>query len=159
MKMLLIIDLQNQFINENTKSSINDIEYLINSKMYDRICFTKFVNSIDNPTYKFLGWTGCLTEQSRDICINTKDNKVFEKNTYSAFNNELIEYIEKNNIDEIYLCGIDIECCVLATAYNLFENGYNVKVIKDYCYSMYGDNCKQNAIGILERNIGKNNIQ
>ena len=83
---------------------------------------------------------------------------VMEKTTYTAYNEELRKYIRDNNINNIYLCGIDVECCVLITALNIFENGYNIFILNDYVYSMYGENEKNNAIGILKRNIGESSI-
>ena len=154
MDLLLVIDLQNDFINEYTKSSINEIRKLIDSKKYDKVLFTRFINSYNNPTYTKLNYEGCFTDEGISICIDTDDNTVLDKGTYSAYNQELINYIKDNNINNIYICGIDIECCVLATAYNLFENNYNVYVLKDYVYSMYGNNRKENAINILKSNIG-----
>ena len=154
MNLLLVIDLQNDFINEYTESSINEIRELINSKKYDKVLFTRFINSSDNPTHTKLNYKGCFTDEGISICIDTKDNLILDKGTYSAYNQELINYLKDNKISDIYICGIDIECCVLATAYNLFENNYNVYVLKDYVYSMYGLNRKENAIEILRTNIG-----
>ncbi len=158
MDLLLVVDLQNQFINENTKASIKDIENLINTNKYSKIVFTKFVNSTTNPTYIKLNWKGCMDEESIKICIDTKENKVISKGTYSSYNEELKKYIKDNNINKIYVCGIDIDCCVLATALDLFDENYNVYVLKDYVYCMKGENLKNNALDILKRNIGKNYI-
>ena len=158
MNLLLVIDLQNAFINENTISSIKDIENLVNSNKYDKVLFTRFVNSLNNPVYTKLKYDGCIEEESKKICIDTKDNKVIDKNTYSAYNQELIDYIKSNNIKNIYLCGIDVECCVLITALNLFENNYNVYVLKDYVYCMAGDKVKNEVINILKFDIGDNYI-
>ena len=158
MNLLLIIDLQNEFINENTKSAIIDIEELINSKKYDNILFTRFINDENNPTYSRLNWRGCIDRESKNICIDTKQYDILDKRTYTAYNEELKNYIKVNNIKNIYLCGIDIECCVLITALNLFENNYNTFVLKDYVYCMHGESRKNNAIYILKRNIGDNNI-
>ncbi|MBO5183977.1 MAG: isochorismatase family protein [Bacilli bacterium] len=32
----------------------------------------------------------------------------------------MVDYIIKNNITSIYLCGVDIDCCVLKTAFDFF---------------------------------------
>ena len=74
---------------------------------------------------------------------------------YSARNEELEEYIANNNIDKIYVCGIDTECCVLKTCLDLFEKEYNVFVLKDYCACTHGVKSHNNAIQILKRCIGK----
>lgn len=158
MTLLLIIDLQNQFINSNTKNCIKDISNLVIKNKFDKVLFTKFINDINNNVYRKLHWDGCISEESTKISIDIGKNKVIEKNTYSAFNEELKRYIDNNNIDKIFLCGIDIECCVMATAFDLFDNNFNVYILKDYCYSTYGIDKKNNAIEILKRNIGENYI-
>ncbi len=157
MNLLLVIDFQNEFINEQTKNSVNELTNLINSNKYDDILFTRFINSTDNPCFK-TGWTGCLDEESIKIPVDTKEFTVLDKSTYSAYNDELINYLKEHNIDNIYIAGFDIDCCVLATALNLFENNYNTYILKDYVYSCLNDNIKNEVIDILERCIGEDHV-
>ena len=152
-KLLLVIDFQNAFINHNTINAKNDIPELVRSGKFNEILFTRFINSRENPVYKKLNWRGCMDEESKSICMNTNGYNVIDKDTYSAFSESICEYIKDKKIEEIYLCGIDIECCVLVTALNLFENNYNVHVLKDYVYCLNGEKCKTNALDILARNI------
>ena len=42
--LLLVIDLQNEFINDNTRYLIKKIDKLIDSKKYDDVLFTRFIN-------------------------------------------------------------------------------------------------------------------
>ena len=63
-----------------------------------------------------------MTEEDRRIVIDTKDNRVLEKRTYTALTPELMTYLKENKIKDIYLCGIDTDACVLKTAIDLFEN-------------------------------------
>ena len=155
MNLLLVIDLQNEFINENTVLSKEEIKKLVDSNNYDRVLFTRFINDENNPTFKKLNYKGCISDESKEICIEVNENIILDKSTYSAYNQELIDYINSNNIKNIYLCGIDIECCVLVTALNLFENDYNVYILKDYVYCTHGEQRKNNALEILKRNIGE----
>lgn len=157
-KLLLVIDFQNAFINDNTVRAKDEIPGLVKNGGFDEVAFTRFINSKENPVYKNLDWRGCMDEKSRKICMDTSGYEVFDKNTYSAFLPELCEYIKDKNIKEIYLCGIDVECCVLVTALNFFENSYNVRVLRDYVYSMNGESAKNHALEILGRNIGEGNI-
>ena len=46
--LLLIIDLQNVFINKETEKLPDKINELINQDKYDNIAFTKFINSEDS---------------------------------------------------------------------------------------------------------------
>lgn len=103
--LLLVIDLQNAFINKYTQELPDKIKDIIHSKQYDKIAFTRFVNFEDSIYAKKLGWKRCINDEDKKIVIDVEDNKVFDKSIYSAVNNKLIEYINKNKISDIYLCG------------------------------------------------------
>ena len=154
-KLLLVIDMQKDFINENTKFLIEKIEKLIDENKFNNIVFTRFINNNNSVFYKRLKYTGCTSKEGMKIVLSEDSKKIIDKQGYTALTKECIEYINENNIDEIYLCGIDTECCVLKTAFDMFEAGYNVYVLKDYSASTYGEERHNNAIQILERNIGK----
>lgn len=156
--LLLIIDLQDSFINSNTEMVLPKINMLLNENKFDKIVFTRFINSPNSIWFTKLKYTGCITEKSRKIQIETRNNKVIDKQIYSALGTELKTYIEENDISKIYLCGIDTECCVLKTAFDLFENGYDVYVLKDYCACMQGLQRHNNALDILKRTIGYDKI-
>ena len=47
-KLLLVIDVQNDFINNNTLKVLDNIKNLIDSKMYDIVAFTRFINDEDS---------------------------------------------------------------------------------------------------------------
>ena len=157
-KLLLVIDLEKAFINDNTKYIIDRIESLIKTNKFEDIVFTKFINYNNSIYTKKLNYYDCIDEDSNKLVINTSNHKVINKETYTALNDELKKYIKENNIDKIYLCGIDTECCILKTALDLFENEYDVYVLKDYCACTHGIKRHNNAIDILKRNIGKDSI-
>lgn len=59
-KLLLIIDVQNNFINHNTKNIPLKIEKLIKKNKFDYIAYTKFINDINSRFYKVLNYKGRL---------------------------------------------------------------------------------------------------
>lgn len=109
--MLLVIDLQKSFINENTLYLVKRVDKLVNSSKYDLIVFTKFINNEDSIWVKKLNYTGCISLEDREIVVDTKENIVLEKSVYTAYSKELINIINDNNIELINICGIDTECC------------------------------------------------
>lgn len=157
-KLLLVIDIQRDFVNENTSSTLNKIKMLVDSKKYDVVAFTRFINDKNSIWYKKLNYKGCMTKNGQSIAIDTQNNKIFDKKIYTAVNNELKNYIQENDISEIYLCGFDTDACVQKTAIDLFENNYNVFVLKDYCMSHKGVELHNIIINNLARLIGKNSI-
>lgn len=157
-KLLLVIDVQKDFINDNTKDYINKIENLINSDKYDDIAFTKFINNENSKWYNELKYNGCMDKQGQDIVIDTQEYKIFEKEIYSSLNDEFRKYIKENNISQIYLCGFDTDACVQKTALDLFENDYDVYILKDYCMSNARMELHNVIINNLIRLIGKDRI-
>ena len=156
--LLLVIDVQKDFVNENTKEYVDKIQKLINENSYENVAFTKFINNEESLWYKKLNYKGCMTKEGQEIVLDTKSYKVFEKTIYSALNEELKEYIKAKEIKQIYLCGFDTEACVFKTAIDLFEGGHDVYVLKDYCMTHLGDRLHNVAIDNLARLIGKNSI-
>ena len=157
-KLLLIIDLQESFINECTKLLPQKIEKLLISNKFDYIVFTKFINDDNSNFYRILNYKGCMTEKDRNIVIDTKNYKIIEKRVYTAYNDELKLYIDSNNFETIYLCGIDTDACVLKTALDLFENNLDVKVIEDCSMSHSGIEYHNSAINMLRKLIGNQNV-
>ena len=158
-KLLLVVDVQNAFINDNTKHILNKISNLIDNSDYNTVIFTRFINDENSIYHKKLNYRRCIHKEDNIIPIDTKDYLVLDKRVYSAFNDDLIKITKENNIDEIDLCGIDTECCILKTALDLFENGYNVFVLKDYCASTGGLIRHNNALKIIEKCIGKSYLK
>ena len=159
-RLLLVVDVQNDFINMHTKDTLIKIKELVNSNKYDLTAFTRFINNENSIWYKKLNYNGCMTKDGQSIAIDIKDNNVFDKKiyTYTAVNDELKDYIRENDISQIYLCGFDTDACIQKTAIDLFEQNYDVYVLKDYCMSHAGKEIHNLYIQNLSRLIGKNKI-
>jgi len=153
-----VIDVQNGFINENTKDTVLKINNLVNQNRYKHIIFTRYINDENSIFYKKLGYKGCINKEEQRIPIDTKNHTIIDKEIYSAFSRELENYIKENNITEIHLCGFDTDACVLKTALDLFENNYDVYILKDYCMCGKGIELHNFIINNLKRLIGKDKI-
>ncbi len=157
-KLLLVIDVQKDFINEFTCNILERIQKLINSKQYDMVAFTRFINDKESVFYNKLNYKGCMTSEQQEIALDIHDSKVLDKRTYTALNDELKQYLADNKIDEIYLCGFDTDACVQKTALDLFEQDYEVYVLKDYCMSYRGEELHNLYINNMKRLIGKDRV-
>lgn len=158
-KLLLVIDVQRDFINEYTVKKLEDIQSLVDSGKYDIVAFTRFINDENSILYNKLNYKGCMTKEQQEIMLNTYDYKIFDKKTYTAVNEELRKYISDNNINQIYICGFDTDACVQKTALDLFEQGYNVCVLKDYCMCGQGEELHKEVIKNLKRLIGNDGVR
>lgn len=133
-KALVVIDIQND-ITKNYRSIIDKINLAIewaNSQQMQIVYIQH--NNITAGTKTFKpGTKGAelVTELklvSDNIFVKTKANAL----TSAAFN----EFIDKNKINEFYVCGADATACVKSTTYNMTKTGYQVHVISD-CVTSY----------------------
>jgi len=154
---LIVVDLQNYFIDESTRKLPGLIRGRIESGKYDELVFTKFVNR-EGSRFWLSGWEHCMDPPETDIHPElarlANDSAVFEKHGFSAFRAEgLTEYLKRKNVSEVHLCGTDTDACVLASAYDAFELGFVVKVLEDLCASRNGREYHEMGLSIIRRNL------
>lgn len=157
---LIVIDVQNYFVNKNTKILPQKIANFIENNKFDFVLFTKFVNKEDSNFFKIFDWKKCTDSPDIDIhsaLVKFVDkNNAFEKSTYSIFKCEkLAKFLKKNKITKLFLCGIDTDACILASAYDGFDLGYYIEILKDLCLSHSGEKLNNSALNIIEKNLQK----
>lgn len=159
---LIVIDVQNYFINKHTMHIPQKISDYISKheKDFDFVLFTKFVNKIDSNYVKLLNWKKCFSSPDTDISEELSkfidEKNVFVKTAYSAFKSrEFSDFLRKNKIKRIFICGIDTDACILATAFETFDLGYDVKILKNLCASHSGKNFHEYALKLMRKNIFK----
>lgn len=160
MKCLLIIDVQNGFVSDTTRFVLPRLQQLISEFNEGPIVATKFIN-LDGTGFTDIMHWGRLKEEPETALIpfvEQESNFIVEKNTYTAYVPEIIEILEKNNIKEVLLAGIDTDCCVLATSITLFEHNIRPVVLEHYCASNGGERSHSAAIRVMERTIGRQQI-
>lgn len=160
MKCLFVIDVQKGFVSSKTLHVVSKIERLMDDFKNDMIIATKFIN-IENSGFTDIMRWGRLKKSPETDLIKSIENRakiVVEKNIYSACNQEVMDILRVHNIKEVYLVGIDTDCCVLKTAIDLFERNIRPIVLTEYCASNGGMESHQAAIKVLERTVGMEQI-
>ena len=95
-------------------------------------------------------------EIAKELSGDVNDKNLFIKHSYSAFKGQMFEkYLKSHAITKVDICGIDLDGCVLATAYDAFDRGYEVKVLYNLSFSR--DNLAAAAKSIINRNIQTKN--
>lgn len=167
MNILIVIDVQEGFLKDDFKNSyIEKLERIIgigyNGVHFEKVIGTRFIN-LEYSSFRLnkgMDWHR-MGVDDEGITINKNIEKylckIIDKNGYGFDSMNLSKDVNKDK-DTIYLIGLDTDCCVLATAINLFEDGYDVKIIKDGCYSSGGEVSHQSGMICLKRLIGEKNI-
>ena len=89
----------------------------------------------------------------------TKEDLVFQKTSYSPLTDEFKAFLDKENFDVAFVCGIETDSCVLATAFSLFDYGVKPIIVIDCCATCAGSEFQHAAHMIMERSFGKENIK
>lgn len=145
MKVLIVVDLQNDFIDGALGNAGNDeivapIDKLVEN--FDgEVIFTRdthdedYLSSLEG---KHLPVTHCIKGSNGwEVRIDTRGKKIIDKPSFGSY--ELVEYLEdlnkKEKIDQIFMVGICTDICVISNAL-MIKNALldtEVTVIEDLC--------------------------
>lgn len=160
-RCLLLIDMQEGFISKKTEHVVGRVRELVEQNLFSYQIATKFINRENSPYQIILNWDRFKHQSDETNVLSFVEkysDEVIEKYVYTAVNEKLLSFLSKSNITEVYLLGINTDCCVLKTAVDLFEAGIRPVVLAYYCASNGGIESHQSAILVLQRLIGKENV-
>lgn len=147
---LIIIDVQNILVETGFQSD----------KMMDKISFLRhqarskgveiiYIQHIENPE------DSALEDWQLSPLLNRKsDEKVFQKKYNSIFKETgLKDYLDKEDIGRLVLCGMQMEYCVDTSVKVAFEYGYKLIVPEGTCTTFDGDDIPAEKINTFYQNI------
>jgi len=167
MKVLLVIDLQEQFRDSDGRYE-KCIDFINSHTNEYLVVGTVFRNRKGSMFTKHLGWDGCMDTGAGDIRYNY--HHLLEKTGYALST----VYLEKavavwaksarfpNNDAskvEYYIMGCDADACVLATAFKMWDRGMRFKLLADHIYTTAEEYGTEDVIKIYRRNFGNCVIQ
>ncbi len=162
-QVLLVVDVQNGFVNSNTRHIIAHIKTLVRqwqSENRGPVVYSQFINLEKSPWQRLLGSTSLQSEPDTALHpdLPVENAHVFKKSTYSAWSAEVEQLCMGHGIDSVVLCGIDTDQCVLETAIDIFEANLRPILLTDCCASSAGAKYHKAGLLLLERLIGKDQV-
>jgi nicotinamidase-related amidase len=153
---LLVVDLQQGFINEHTRHLPRRIGSLLARVGFDPLIFTRFTNPPGSQYENLIGWQGMRSAPYTDLCPELEGFAalIADKTAYSFLTPSLKEYLRSRGVSELHVCGLDTDICVTRAAVELFEAGFRPLVLADCCFSHGGPEFHRMALRILPRLIG-----
>lgn len=160
---LLVVDVQNGFINEFTRHIPARIVELIERERHSPVLFTRFVNVEGSPFRRILDWDDCAeppdTEIARKVAPFAEEHRIFSKPGYAGLPDGLAEYLRREKYERIVVVGIDTDMCVLKVAMDLFDLSIEPLVYVDCCASTAGLQAHLAGLAVLARNIGADHLR
>ena len=160
--LFLIIDMQNGFVNKYTEGLDRKI-LDFHDKIKDRVITagTRYVNHEHTACYVFEGWKDCMAGTKEAEIISTLTpimERVFDKDKYSCWNEEMRQYLHDNNVEKVYFAGVNTGCCVLHSAFDFYDDLVDCTVIEDLCGSTSGIKEHEEGISVLRSCITKERV-
>lgn len=157
-RALLIVDVQNGFVNDRT----NHIPALVEKLQYNYnlVIATRFINLPDSPYRRLIKWDHLSPGTDEiELAFRIKEGTIIiDKYIYSCIDDSFVGILKENNIDMVDICGIDTDICVTKCAVDLFERNITPYVLKDYCATHADADVQEAALIILARYIGQSQI-
>jgi nicotinamidase-related amidase len=85
-------------------------------------------------TTQYAARLGTTVSEISDNLADAKDVKVFDKTLFSMVTPEVEDYLRTPAMQSrtsVLLCGIETHVCVLQTALDLLDRGYDVHILAD----------------------------
>lgn len=157
-KALLIVDVQNGFVNNKTKHIPDLVEKL--QYNYELVIASRFINQLDSPYRRLIKWNHLSPDTDEiELAFKPKEGTVIiDKSIYTCIDESFLQLLKVNDIDAVDICGIDTDICVTKCAVDLFEKNITPFVLKDYCATHADADIQEAALIILARYIGKSQI-
>ena len=160
---LLVVDVQNCFLNQFTEHIPGRIRRLIETGNFGPVLFTRFVNSPSSPYRRLLRWEACSsppeTELVSDLAALAPSGDVYAKSGLTGVPDDLARRLRDANIQRISVVGIDTDMCVLKVAMDVFDLGIEPIILVDCCASTAGLQAHLAGLAILSRNIGPHQLR
>ena len=155
---LVVLDVQNIFITDSNKLLPDKIKKHIETQNYDFIIFSRFINSENSSFTQKLNWKEGNHSPAIDIVPELSElalkNHIFEKSTYSLFKSKnVVTFLAERNISKLFFCGVDLDACVLASAFEAFDLGFEFEILVGLTGSSAKDDLNVSAKHIIKRNL------
>ncbi len=151
--LFLIIDMQNGFINNFTTELVEKIREFKSRVDTNVITVgTRYVNHEHTACYVLEGWKSCMAGSKEAeivpelrVCMM----RVFDKDKYSCWDEEMKTFVREHEIRKIYFAGVNTGCCVLNSALDCYNDLVDCAVIEDLCGSTSGAEEHEAALAVL----------
>ncbi|MFI6055745.1 isochorismatase family cysteine hydrolase [Streptomyces violascens] len=156
-----MIDVQNGFVNDRSRHVVPVIVHLIDQweAAGAPVLFSRYLNHPGSPFVRLLDWSALQDAPETDVvpelaAYAAQAERIVDKTTYSALSPALAQEFHDRGWEQVVLCGIATDSCVLKTAADAFEAGITPLVVTDACASEAGDAVHQAGLTVARRMIG-----
>lgn len=157
MKIILLVDIQEGYMNEELRNLPKDIEKHVKNYDYDLVIATRFINKNDSLHQSDIHIKDMTVFSSKAKLVEPIDkiaDFVLMKSTYTSYTVDVAKLLEKKDVKQVYIAGLNTETSILATALDLFDKGIKPVVLSHLCNTTNGKRINEAALEILRIAVG-----
>lgn len=157
MKIILLVDIQEGYMNEELRTLPKDIEKHVKNYDYDLVIATRFINKNDSLHRSDIHIKDMTVFSSKAKLVEPIDkiaDIVLMKSTYTSYTIDVAKLLEKKDVKQVYIAGLNTETSILATALDLFDKGIKPVVLSHLCNTTNGKRINEAALEILRIAVG-----
>lgn len=158
-KALVVVDIQQGFMQKGADRLVPEVRDLVRQFEPNRVYYLRYRNVPGSLFTKYLDWHEFLTRNHYDIVpdVLTAEPQIFDHYGYSP-PPELIERLHADGIEEVGICGVDTDACVMAALFTLWDHNIRPIVLSAYCASSGGEHLHRAALDLMLRQFGSRSI-
>ena len=157
MKIILLVDIQEGYMNEELRNLPKDIEKHVKNYDYDLVIATRFINKNDSLHQSDIHIKDMTVFSSKAKLVAPIDkiaDFVLMKSTYTSYTADVANLLEKKDVKQVYIAGLNTETSILATALDLFDKGIKPVILSHLCNTTNGKRINEAALEILRIAVG-----
>ncbi|MEE1072748.1 MAG: isochorismatase family protein [Cellulosilyticum sp.] len=157
MKIILLVDIQEGYMRDELRNLPKDIEKHIKNYDYYLVIATRFINkndSLHKADIHIKDMTVFSSKAKLVEPIEKISDFVLMKSTYTSLTEDVVKLLEKNQVKQVYIAGLNTETSILATAFDLFDKGIKPVILSHLCNSVNGQEINKAALDILRKAVG-----
>ncbi|MEU8314107.1 cysteine hydrolase [Micromonospora sp. NPDC048887] len=158
---LIVIDMQNGFINDRSRHVIPKVVELVErwEATGRPIVFTRYYNYPDSPFERLIHWSKMQHAPETEIVPELRRHAararaVLDKPIYSYFTSEGADLTAREGWTDLLFCGMATESWVLKSAVDTFERDLTPWLVTDASASHGGPAAHEAGILVAQRFVG-----
>ncbi len=165
---LIVVDMQNGFVNHKSGHIVQAVSEFVRSwnGAGGRVLATRFLNQEGSQWERLIHWRRLrespetdLEPRILDAVAASERNVVIDKTSYTSLTPEARSLMQLAPAEEVLICGIATDGCVLKTAVDLFESGYTPVVVSDLVSSHAGQEIHEAGLKLIARFVGADQLR
>ena len=125
-----------------------------------QVVICRFRNDTKSHFEEYMGWNRFNTEAELELMSGFEGlaDVEFWRGGFDCLQADVLEYLDKNDINQLYLCGVFTDVSIILTALRAFDLGIEPFVVADLSGTLHGGDVHDAILKSLNNSIGAKHV-